>query len=97
MMASTLTLPNANGQRQSKAVESADAIEIHLEPLAPERLRIAIEAPNTLWESLKTDFRRLQAELGRRPSLVDIERRGRYPGRRYRMSFSTSTSAEVTA
>ena len=66
-----------------------DAIEIHLEPLALEQLRSAIEAPNTLRETLKADFRRLQAELGRRPTLVDIERRGRYPGRQYRMSFST--------
>ena len=66
-----------------------DAIEIHLEPLALEQLRGAIEAPNTLRESLKGDFRRLEGELGRRPTLVDIERRGRYPGRQYRMSFST--------
>jgi len=66
-----------------------DAIEIHLEPLALEQLRNAIEAPNSLRESLKADFRRLQTELGRRPSLVDIERRGRYPARQYRMSFST--------
>jgi superfamily II DNA or RNA helicase/HKD family nuclease len=65
------------------------AIEIDLEPLALEQLRNAIEAPNSLRESLKADFRRLQAELGRRPGLVDIERRGRYPGRQYRMSFST--------
>jgi hypothetical protein len=66
-----------------------EAIEINLEPLALERLRSLMEAPNSLRESLKAEFRRLQTELGRRPSLVDIERRARYPGRQYRISFST--------
>jgi superfamily II DNA or RNA helicase len=66
-----------------------DAIEIHLEPLALERLRSVIEAPGSLREALKAEFRRLETELGRRPRLVDIERRARYPGRQYRMSFST--------
>ncbi len=65
------------------------AIEINLEPLALERLRSVIEAPNTLRESLKADFARLQTELGRRPLLVDVERRGLYPGRQYRLSFSS--------
>ena len=66
-----------------------ETIEINLEPLALDRLRSLMEAPNSLRESLKAEFRRLQTELGRRPSLVDIERRARYPGRQYRMSFST--------
>jgi superfamily II DNA or RNA helicase len=66
-----------------------DSIEIHLEPLALDRLRSVIEVPNSLRESLKTEFQRVQIELGRRPSLVDIERRARYPGRQYRVSFST--------
>jgi hypothetical protein len=66
-----------------------DAVQISLEPLALERLRSVMEAPNSLREALKADFRRVQSELGHRPSLVDIERRGRYPGRQYRMSFST--------
>jgi superfamily II DNA or RNA helicase/HKD family nuclease len=72
-------------QRQSTL---PDAVEINLEPLALERLRSVIEAPNTLRESLKADFARLQAELGRRPLLVEVERRGRYPGRQYRLTFS---------
>ena len=66
-----------------------DAVEVHLEPLALERLRSVMEAPSSLRESLKAEFRRVQSELGRRPRLVDIERRARYPGRQYRMSFST--------
>jgi hypothetical protein len=66
-----------------------DAIEINLEPLALDRLRSVMDAPNSLRESLKAEFHRVQAELGRRPTLVDIERRARYPGRQYRMSFST--------
>jgi superfamily II DNA or RNA helicase len=66
-----------------------DAVEISLEPLALERLRSVMEAPSSLREALKADFRRVRSELGHRPSLVDIERRGRYPGRQYRMSFST--------
>jgi superfamily II DNA or RNA helicase len=70
-----------------------DAVEVNLEPLALERLRSVMEAPNSLREGLKAEFRRLQSELGRRPGLVDIERRARYPGRQYRLSFSTWLSA----
>jgi superfamily II DNA or RNA helicase len=66
-----------------------EAVEIHLEPLALDQLRSAVEAPNSLRESLKAEFLKVQAELGRRPTLVDIERRGRYSGRQYRVSFST--------
>jgi hypothetical protein len=66
-----------------------DAIEINLEPLALDRLRSVVEAPNSLRESLKAEFIKVQAELGRRPTLVDIERRARYTGRQYRMSFSS--------
>jgi superfamily II DNA or RNA helicase len=77
-------------QRMSSLPES---VKINLEPLALDRLRSVIEAPNSLRESLKAEFQRLQSELGRRPSLVDIERRARYPGRQYRISFSTWLSA----
>lgn len=66
-----------------------DAVEIHLEPLALDQLRSAVEAPNSLRESLKAEFLKVQVELGRRPTLVDIERRARYSGRQYRMSFSS--------
>jgi superfamily II DNA or RNA helicase/HKD family nuclease len=66
-----------------------DGIQIDLDPLALQCLRDVIEAPNTLRVSLKADFARLQAELGHRPRLLDIERRGLYPGRQYRISFSS--------
>jgi hypothetical protein len=77
-------LSNTAGQKSLPG-----GIEIRLEQVALELLRSAVEAPNSLRESLKSEFLKVQAALGRRPSLIDIERQGRYSSGQYRRTFSS--------
>ena len=73
--------------------EAADllpaGVEVTLEPVSLEALRGSLLQAGSLRDALAEAFAAVRQALGRRPSLLELERRGRFAAGRYRKQFGS--------
>jgi hypothetical protein len=69
--------------------EPADGVVVDLQPIALEHLRRAVETGHALRGRLIEEFKVLAALLGRRPTLVELERQCRYSARQFCRTFGS--------
>ena len=74
---------------EARRAELPAGITITLDPIALEHLKNAIDRPGNLRQQLIAEFRELTRESGRRPQLLDLERRGRHSARQFCRSFGS--------
>jgi hypothetical protein len=74
------------GERSS---DLPPGISVSLDPVALEHLKNAIDRPANLRQQLIEEFRELSENLGHRPDLLELERRGRHSARQYCRSFGS--------
>jgi len=63
--------------------------EVTLEPVSLDALQQSLQQAGSLRTALAEAFSAVQDMLGRRPTLLEIERRGRFAAGRYRQSFGS--------
>jgi hypothetical protein len=64
-------------------------VEVTLEPVSLDALQQSLQQAGTLKVALAEAFSVVQQMVGRRPTLLEIERRGRFAVGRYRQSFGS--------
>jgi len=73
--------------------DSPDGIRVELQSVALDHLRQAIETSGVLRTRLIAEFRSLTSQLGRRPTMLELERQCRYSARQFCRTFGTWFSA----
>jgi superfamily II DNA or RNA helicase len=66
-----------------------EGVEVTLDPVALDHLREAISTNSTRRQQLQLEFEALREELGRRPTLREVERRSRYSARQFCRAFGS--------
>ncbi len=69
--------------------DSPDGIHVELQPVALDHLREAIETSSVLRTRLIDEFGLLARRLGRRPTMLELERQCRYSARQFCRTFGT--------
>lgn len=66
-----------------------EGVEVKLDPVALDHLRDAISTNGTRRQRLQLEFEALREELGRRPTLLEVERRSRHSARQFCRAFGS--------
>jgi superfamily II DNA or RNA helicase/HKD family nuclease len=66
-----------------------DGVKVTLDPVALDHLREAITRNGTRRVQLQQEFEALRDELGRRPTLLEVERRSRHSARQFCRAFGS--------
>jgi superfamily II DNA or RNA helicase len=66
-----------------------EGLEVTLDPIALDHLRESIARNGTRRQQLQLEFEALRAELGRRPTLLEVERRSRHSARQFCRTFGS--------
>src|SRR5690606_18217220 len=64
-------------------------VRIELEPVSLDALRISLQQAGTLQDQLSQAFSALTEMIGRRPTLLEVDRRGRFSAAQYRRTFGS--------
>lgn len=74
---------------RAQAPALPDGVEVTLDPVALDHLREAISKNGTRRHQLQLEFEALREELGRRPTLLEVERRSRHSARQFCRTFGS--------
>lgn len=66
-----------------------EGVEVTLEPVSLDALRDSLQQAGSLKDALAEAFVAVHQALGRRPTLLELERRGRFAAGRYRHQFGS--------